>query len=218
MEPIISNILFVGKGVGVTLQLLLGGLVIGLALGIPLSVLRYGGIATRLINAYVSILRGTPLLLQLSIVYFTTPGLIGIKLDILTAGILTFGLNSSAYIAEILRGGIESLPKGQFEAAQTLQIPTYYMWKDIILPQVIRNILPSMINEVIALLKETALIATIGGMDIMRTAQLIAAEQFTYFMPLCIAGAYYYGLVFLIEFVGKKIEKGGYNVKSSPSI
>lgn len=208
MDKLISYVLFIGTGVTVTLGLLIGGLLLGLTLGITLSVLRYKKIGASVINALISMVRGTPLILQLSIVYFSAPSLIGMRLNILTAGILTFGLNSSAYIAEIVRAGIQSLPKGQFEAAKTLEIPSFYMWKDIILPQVTKNILPAMVGEVIALLKETALIATIGGMDIMRMAQMLAAEQFTYFMPLCIAGVYYYGLVLLIEFAGKKIEQG----------
>jgi polar amino acid transport system permease protein len=123
-------------------------------------------------------------------------------------------LNSSAYIAEILRAGIESVPKGQFEAAKTLEVPNYYIWKDIILPQVMRNIFPSLINEVIALLKETALIGTISGMDLMRMAQTLGAEQFTYFMPLCIAAAYYYVLVLIIEYAGKIVEKGQWYAKN----
>lgn len=208
MDKLISYVLFIGSGVTVSLGLLIGGLLLGLTLGITLSVLRYKKIGASVINALISIVRGTPLILQLSFVYFSAPTLIGMRLNILTAGILTFGFNSSAYIAEIVRAGIQSLPKGQFEAAKTLEIPSFYMWKDIILPQVIKNILPTMVGEVIALLKETALIATIGGMDIMRMAQMLAAEQFTYFMPLCIAGVYYYGLVLLIEFAGKKIEQG----------
>ena len=208
MDKLISYILFIGTGITLTLGLLIGGLLLGLTLGITLSVLRYNKVGAGVINALISILRGTPLILQLSFVYFSAPNIIGIRLNILTAGILTFGFNSSAYIAEIVRSGIQSLPKGQFEAAKTLGVPSFYMWKDIILPQVIKNILPAMIGEVIALLKETALIATIGGMDIMRTAQTVAAEQFTYFTPLCIAGAYYYLLVLLIEFIGKKIEQG----------
>jgi polar amino acid transport system permease protein len=209
MEKLISHIIFVGKGIVITGELLIGGILIGVLLGAFLAILRYKGICIILVNRVISILRGTPLILQLSIVYFSVPSLMGIKLDIVTAGIFTFGINSSAYIAEILRAGIESLPKGQFEAAKTLKIPGYYMWKDIILPQVIKNVLPTMVNEVIAVLKETALIATIGGMDLMRSAQVLAAEQFTYFMPLCIAGAYYYGLVLLIEYAGKKIEQRG---------
>lgn len=215
MDKLISYIFFIGSGVAFTLGLLIGGLLLGLTLGITLSVLRYNKVCAGLINLVISIVRGTPLILQLSLVYFSAPSLIGIRLDILSAGILTFGFNSSAYIAEIVRAGIQSLPQGQFEAAKTLEIPSFYMWKDIILPQVIQNILPAMVGEVIALLKETALIATIGGMDIMRSAQTLAAEQFTYFMPLCIAGFYYYTLVLLIEFVGKKIEQGGEHAQNS---
>ena len=209
MAELTQQLLFVGTGIILTLQLLIGGLSIGLVLGTLLSLLRYNGIASMLITQLVSVLRGTPLLLQLSFIYYVVPTFLGIKLTVITAGIISFGLNSSAYIAEILRSGIENLPKGQFEAAQTLQIPSFYMWKDLILPQVIKNILPAMISEVIALLKETALIATIGGMDIMRRAQTLAAEQFTYFLPLCLAGCYYYGLVLLIESIGKKLEKRG---------
>ncbi|KTD02041.1 amino acid ABC transporter permease [Legionella feeleii] len=211
MDELKQNLLFIGQGTVLTLELLAGGMLIGILLGTILAILRYNGMAKLLINRFVSIIRGTPLILQLSFIYFAVPGLLGLRPDILVAGILTFGLNSSAYIAEILRSGIDSLPKGQFEAAKTLQIPTFYLWKDIILPQVIKNILPALINEMIALLKETALISTIGGMDLMRKAQSIAAEQFTYFLPLCIAGCYYYGLVLLIEYLGKKIEQGGHD-------
>jgi len=213
MEGVVEYTLFIGVGVFLTLQLLAGSIVIGLFCGTLLSILRYKGIFVPAINRYISIIRGTPVILQLSFVYFSVPGLIGVKLTILMAGIITFGLNSSAYIAEVLRSGIESLPKGQFEAAQTLQIRTFYMWKDIILPQVMRNILPSLINETIALLKETALISTLGGMDVMRRAQSVASEQFTYFTPLCIAGFYYYGLILFIEYIGKKIEQRGYHAK-----
>ncbi len=207
MEELSSNMLFIATGIWFTLQLLFGGIFIGIVLGTAFAVLRYNNIATVVINRIISVLRGTPLILQLSLIYFSMPNLIGVKLTIVSAGIITFGLNSSAYIAEILRSGIESLPKGQFEAAKTLQIPNFYMWKDIILPQVIRNILPSMVSEVITLLKETALISTIGGMDIMRRSQAVAAEQFTYFLPLCIAGLYYYSLVLLIEYIGNKYAK-----------
>ncbi|MBA4749539.1 MAG: amino acid ABC transporter permease [Alphaproteobacteria bacterium] len=209
LDTLIPALAFIGQGALMTLTLLLGGLMLGLALAIIWSIMRYRNMGTPLIKGLVSFLRGTPLILQLSFVYFAAPTLVGIKLDILGAGILTFGLNSGAYLSEILRSGLESLPKGQFEAARTLQIPAFPLWKDIILPQVIQAILPSLTNEAIALLKETALISTIGGMDIMRRAQAVAAEKFTYFMPLCLAAVYYYGLVLLIEYIGKQIEKRG---------
>ncbi|KGP63064.1 glutamine ABC transporter permease [Legionella norrlandica] len=209
MTEFVQNIFFIGKGIALTLQLLIGGMLIGIALGTLWSIGRYQGIACFSINRFISIMRGTPLILQLSFIYFSFPSLLGMRPSILMAGIIAFGLNSSAYLAEILRAGIESLPKGQFEAAATLQVPTFYLWKDIILPQVIKNIFPAIVNETIALLKETALISTIGGLDLMRQAQSVAAQQFTYFMPLCIAGIYYYGLVLLIELLGKVVEKRG---------
>lgn len=214
MEAIIIDLLFIAEGVFLTLRLLFGGIAIGLILGVFLAISRYNKIAAFFVKRIISILRGTPLILQLSFIYFALPSLVGIKISIEAAGIISFGLNSSAYIAEILRSGIEALPKGQFEAAKTLQIPKFFMWKDIILPQVARNIFPSIVNEIISLLKETALISVIGGMDIMRRYQALAAEKFTYFMPLCIAGLYYYMLVLLIEFIGRKIEQGGHNVKN----
>ncbi|MDR0406622.1 MAG: amino acid ABC transporter permease [Holosporales bacterium] len=207
MEKLISHFWYVGIGLLSTLELLAGGFLIGITLGVSLSILRYNGIGAPIIKGFISVIRGTPLILQLSLIYFTTPSIIGIKLSTLSAGIIAFGFNSAAYIAELLRAGIENLPKGQFEAAQTLGIPRFYMWKDIILPQVIMNIFPAIINEGIALLKETALISTIGGLDIMRASQMLAAEQFEYFTPLCIAGTYYYVLVLLIEYMGKRIER-----------
>ncbi|MDR1907023.1 MAG: amino acid ABC transporter permease [Puniceicoccales bacterium] len=215
MNKIISNFLSIGSGIGLTLKLTFGGVFVGIVGGTLLSVLRHSGMGKPIINVIISVLRGTPLLLQLSFIYFITPDIMGFRLDLLSAGVLAFGINSSAYVAEIVRAGIESLPKGQFEAAQTLEIPRFYMWKDIILPQVMANIFPAMVNEVIALLKETALIAMIGGMDIMRRAQTVAVEQYEYFMPLCIAGVYYYGLVVLIGFAGKKIEKRKFYVENS---
>ncbi len=209
MKELIQHIVFVGNGLYLTLELLSGGLLIGVVLGVTWAIARQQAMAQMLINSLISLLRGTPLILQLSLIYFSVPALLGIRPSIVSAGILAFGLNSSAYFAEIFRAGIESLPKGQFEAAKTLNIPAFYLWKDIILPQVLKNTYPALINELIALLKETALISTIGGMDLMRHSQSLAAEQFSYFLPLCIAGAYYYGLVLTIETLSKRLTKRG---------
>ena len=207
MEKIIYYLYFIGSGISMTMELLIFSLIVGAVLGVSFSILHYQGIFVKTIDRFVSIVRGTPLILQLSFVYFLAPSLIGIKLGVVAAGIVTFGLNSSAYLSEILRSGIEHLPKGQFEAAKTLQIPAFYTWKDIILPQVFKNVWPVIVNEDITLLKETALISTIGGMDLMRKAQMLSAEEFTYFAPICIAGLYYYGLVLLIEYIGRTVER-----------
>lgn len=208
MDELIQNVVFIGEGIKLTLLLLCGGLVFGLVFGTVLSILRYNGVGRSAINRFISVMRGTPVILQLSVVYFSFPALTGLQVTVLVAGVLTFGLNSSAYIAEIIRAGLNSLPKGQFEAAASLHVPRWHMWKDIILPQVMNNTLPALLNETIALLKETALISTIGGMDLMRNAQSAAAEHFTYFLPLCIAGGYYYVLVLLIEYAGSKYSTG----------
>ncbi len=128
-------------------------------------------------------------------------------MSVLVAGVLTLGINSAAYLAEILRSGLQSLPKGQFEVCQALGISKWYTWKDIILPQVFRNVFPSLINEIVTLTKETALVSVLGEMDIMRRAQTLAAETYNYFEPMCLAGIIYYLLIKTIEFIGKKLEQ-----------
>lgn len=207
MNDIAYHFLFIGKGVFVTLKLLFGGICIGIIISTLLSVMCHKKILTPIYNIFISILRGTPILLQLSFFCFIIPGLLGIRIDVVTCGIVTLGINSSAYLAEIFRAGIESISKGQFEAAKSLHIPNFYMWKDIIFPQVFKNILPALTGECISLLKETAIISTVGGLDLMRLSQILSAEKFTYFVPLCIAGFYYYILGILIAYTGKKIEK-----------
>ena len=206
-QKFLDNVLFIGSGLPLTFVLLFGAIFLGIGLGAILAISRHNNLFNKTINVFISIVRGTPLILQISLIYFSVPSFFHIQLNLITSGILAFGLNSSAYVSEILRSGIESIPKGQFEAAKTLNIPLYYTWKDIILPQVIRNILPALTNEIITLFKDTALISTIGGLDVMRKSQVLSAAEFTYFMPLFIAGFYYYIFILIIEFLSKKIEK-----------
>jgi polar amino acid transport system permease protein len=206
VSKIVADFLFIGSGIVLTLELLVGSIFIGLVVGGLFAVARACCICKTAINCIVSVVRGTPVILQLSFFYFAVPQIFGCKLGIVLTGIIAFGINSSAYVSEILRAGIESLPKGQFEVSRSLGIPAFHMWKDIILPQVVMNIFPTFINETVTLLKETALVATIGGMDVMRRSQVIAAEQYEYFIPLSIAAFIYYLFVLLIEFIGRKVE------------
>lgn len=154
---------------------------------------------------YISIFRGTPLLIQLSMIYFILP-MYGINITVFIAGIAAFSLNSAAYVAEIIRSGINSIDKGQIEAARSLSIPYYDTMKDIILPQAFRNILPALVNEVVNLLKETAIISVIGGMDLMRRAQIVSSETYDYFTPLVTAAITYYVLVVIFSSVAKIVE------------
>lgn len=204
-----SSIYFIMQGMVVTLKYSIVSVLLGLIIGILLAICKVSkSCALRLFaNFYTSVFRGTPLLIQLSIIYFGLPSVIGIKLGVFVAGSTAFSLNSGAYVSEIIRAGINSVDKGQIEAAKALAIPERLMMKDIILPQAIRNILPSLVNELITLIKESSIISMIGEMDLMRRAQLVSAEHLTFFTPMLIAGLCYYVMVIIISKLAKIIEK-----------
>lgn len=203
-----SSILYIAGGIIVTLQYTLISVTFGFLLGALLALCNISHIRALNIfaSAYVSIFRGTPLLIQLSLIYFAVPTLTGYQMSVFVAGIIAFSLNSAAYVSEIIRAGIGSIDKGQFEAAKALGVPYPYMMKDIILPQALKNILPALVNEAVNLLKESAIISVIGGADLMRRAQTVAAEQYSYFGPLLIASAFYYILVMLFSYFAKILE------------
>lgn len=201
--------IFIVKGVWVTMKYSVISVFFGLFIGsilafckvLELNFLRFTA------HAYTSVFRGTPVLIQLSIVYFALPSLIGIKLNVFLAGIIAFSLNSGAYISEIIRAGIESVNPGQIEAAKALGISPILRMKDIILPQAFRYILPALVNELINLVKESALISVVGEMDLMRRAQVVSANTFDFFMPMLTAAATYYVLVLIISSFAMALER-----------
>jgi len=205
----LPSILFIVKGSIVTLKYSIISVCFGLIIGVFLAILKVSKIFMLRLFAdfYTSIFRGTPLLIQLSIIYFGLPIVIGVKLGVFSAGIIAFSLNSGAYVSEIIRAGINSVDKGQFEAAKALGIPEALMMKDIILPQAIRTILPSLVNELINLIKESAIISMIGEMDLTKRAQLVSAETFNFFAPMLVAAASYYILILIISKLAKLLEK-----------
>ena len=160
-----------------------------------------------LAKAYISIFRGTPLLVQLMLIYFATPQLTSYTISALEAGVLSFGLNSAAYISEALRGGILAVDKGQWEGATSLGVPKHRFLLDIILPQDIKNALPSLVNESIMLLKDSSLVSVIGVADTLRWADLIQAKTFRAFEAFIVAAAVYYVLVMALNFLGSLLEK-----------
>lgn len=155
---------------------------------------------------YVSIFRGTPIIVQLSMIYFALPMVTGCDISAFTSGILAFSLNSGAYLSETIRTGILSVDKGQKEAALALGLSKKLIMKDIILPQALRNILPALVNEVINLLKESAIVSVIGESDIMRRAQIVTAAEYSYFAPYLVAALCYYILVLILTFFAKLLE------------
>jgi His/Glu/Gln/Arg/opine family amino acid ABC transporter permease subunit len=209
LTQIFESFQFISKGIVTTLEYTAIAALGGFFLGLIIALLKVGtnSFGVRAAQFYTSVFRGTPMLLQLSLVYFGIPSLTSYKISPLVAGTIAFSLNSAAYVSEIIRSGIQSIDKGQFEASHALNIPRFLMMKDIILPQAIRNVLPALVNEIINLLKETALISTIGEADIMRRAQLVASETFTYFEPLLIAAACYYFVVMGLSSFAKYLEK-----------
>ncbi|WP_155219660.1 amino acid ABC transporter permease [Terrilactibacillus tamarindi] len=206
---IASSIPYIINGVWTTLEIALVSAIIGFVLGVILSLFKIGNIKILawLSDFYTSIFRGTPLILQLTLVYFATPQLIGYDISAFLAAIITFGFNSGAYMSEIIRSGINAVDKGQFEAAGALGVPYWSMMKDIILPQAIKKILPAMMNEFITLTKESAIVSTIGVLDLMRRAQVVAAENSLYFPPLIVSFAVYYVLVMILTILGRLFER-----------
>lgn len=200
---------FILQGVIVTLEYSVMGVFLGLILGALLAICKIVDIKPLKFFAYgyTSIFRGTPLLIQLTIIYFGLPGLLGLKLSVFQAGVMAFSLNSGAYVSEVIRAGIVSVDNGQIEAAKALGITPVLRMKDIILPQAFRNILPALVNELINLVKESALISIIGGMDLMRRAQVVSAETYTFFTPMLTAATAYYILVLVISSFAMILEK-----------
>jgi polar amino acid transport system permease protein len=200
---------FIIQGVFITLKYSVVAVCLGMIIGTALAICKISDIKSLRLFAYsyTSIFRGTPLLIQLMIVYFGLPGLLGIKLSVFTSGVLAFSFNSGAYVSEIIRAGINSVDKGQVEAAKALGITPILRMKDIIIPQAFRSILPALVNELINLVKESALISVIGEMDLMRRAQIVSSDTYLFFIPMLTAAAVYYVLVLVISSFAKLLEK-----------
>ena len=200
---------FILQGIKATLLVTFLSVILGFIWGSVLALIKISkfGPLYWFAVAYTSIFRGTPLILQLTLVYFATPQLTGYNISQLEAAVLTFTLNSGAYISETIRGGILAVDKGQWEAAKALGVPYRRMMLDIILPQGVKNILPALVNETIALLKESALVSTIGLADIMQNANVVKGTTFRYFEPYLIAGACYYVMVMLLTWVARIVER-----------
>ena len=195
-------------GIPVTLAFSVTSALIGFTWGTVLSIFKITNLKPLkwFADAYTSVFRGTPLILQLAIIYFATPQLTGFTPSGFQAGVATFALNSAAYSSETIRGGIMAVDKGQREAAMTLGVAYPVMMWDIILPQAFKNILPALVNEMIALLKDSALVSTVGALDLMRRGQVVAAEKFIYFEPLIFVAIIYYLMVIALTSVAKNLE------------
>lgn len=204
-------LLQLGKGMIVSVEIFVLTLLFSLPLGLIVAFGRMSKnfLVRTITKIYISIMRGTPLMLQLLVVYFGPYYAFRIKIGAgyrFVAVILAFAINYAAYFAEIYRSGIESMPVGQYEAAKVLGYGKAQTFFKIILPQVIKRILPSVTNEIITLVKDTSLAFAIAQAEMFTVAKQIAAAQTT-IMPLMTAGVFYYIFNLIVAVVMEKIEK-----------
>ena len=200
-----------GSGMVKTVSIFLLTLLFSLPLGLIFSFGRMSGRGPvrGIAKFYISVMRGTPLMLQLIVVYFGPYYLFHVRISAayrFIAVIIGFAVNYAAYFAEIYRGGIESMPKGQYEAAQVLGYSKMQTFFRIILPQVVKRILPSVTNEIITLVKDTSLAFVIAVAEMFTVAKQIAAAETTV-VPLMIAGVYYYVFNLAVALAMERIEK-----------
>ncbi|MEE4188528.1 MAG: amino acid ABC transporter permease [Roseobacter sp.] len=168
------------KGAWVTLQVTVTGFILSITLAVILTLLREtvnNRVLNGIIAVYISFIRGTPFLVQIFLIYYVLP-VAGIDIGPLTAGILALTLNSAAFVVEILRGGLASVPKGQFEAARALGLKRRALWAKVILPQTFIASIPALVNEFTQVLKATALLSTITIVELMRVSQQIFSRNF----------------------------------------
>ncbi len=177
-------------------------------LGLPIAAARMSGFKplSILANAFLLIIRGTPLMLQLIVVYFGPYYIFNFSWNRFTAAIIALSVNYACYFAEIYRGGIQSIPRGQYEAAKVLGYSKAQTFFKIVLPQVVKRIVPPMGNEVITLVKDTALVSVIGVVELLRTAQTHSSRLFST-TPVFIAGLFYFIMNWIVTAVFILIEK-----------
>ena len=196
-------------GLSVTLEVTGAALVLAFALGAVIAVLKV--LPCRPLRAaldfYTSVFRGVPLIVLLFIAYFATPQLTGYKISMFAAAMLTLGLNGSATVSETLRGGIEGVDTGQYDAAKSLGLTYVQMMRQVIIPQALRSVAPALVNEVITVLKSSSLVATIGLMDMMRAAQSVQALTYRAFEPFLLVAIVYYVIVMCLVAVANTLER-----------
>lgn len=200
-----------GQGFGVTLQIFFLTLVGSLPLGVVVALARMSRVKpiAWIMKFYISVMRGTPLMLQMFFIYFAPYYIFGIPLSMeskFSATIVAFIINYAAYFAEIYRSGIQSIPCGQYEAAEVLGYSRLQTFMKIVLPQVIKRILPAMGNEIITLVKDTSLAFAIGVAEMFSTAKALVASQVS-MLPFVFAAVFYWVFNFVVEVVLGRVEK-----------
>jgi His/Glu/Gln/Arg/opine family amino acid ABC transporter permease subunit len=197
------------SGAAVTLCVAVLGAVFGIGVGLGLLFLRNGRwVPMRWIAlTYLSFVRGTPLLVQIFLIYYALPGLIGIDVPAFPAGVIALSLNSGAFMSEILRGGLSAIPRNQLEAAQALGLSRFDVWSRVILPQLARLVLPPMVNELAMLVHASALLSVIAIVDLMRAAQNVMNTTHQPVEALAVAAVIYFVALFALGHGVRALER-----------
>ena len=197
-----------------TFLIALIGFVIGFLLGSILAIFkllpqnkRWCRVLSKIADIYIAIFRGTPIVVQLLVAYYFLLPLLGIKATGLSVAEVVFGLNSAAYVAEIMRGGILSVDKGQMEAGRSLGFNYAKTMFYIVLPQAIKNILPTLGNELITLIKETSVVSFVGAIDLFTAFSYIASKNYEYMIPYLMMALIYIVIVVILTLLIKLIER-----------
>ena len=203
--------MYIVRGLGVTMEITLMAIAIGVVIGFIIAIVRSTHDKTgnmKVLNAvcqlYLTVIRGTPVMVQLLIMYYIV--LTSVRSKIVVAG-LAFGINSGAYVAEIVRGGIQSIDNGQFEAGRSLGFNYIQTMWYIILPQVFKSVLPALANEAIALLKETSICGYIALQDLTKGGDIIRSQTYNAYIPLLSVAAVYLIIVMLFSYLVKLLER-----------
>ena len=198
------------EGAGVTLGLFVVTLALSLPLGLALALARLSrwGALRRAVSGFVWLMRGTPLMLQLLFVYYALPfvPVIGVRLPDYPAAVVAFTLNYAAYFAEVLRAGIQSIDRGQYEGAKALGMSYPQTMRRIVMPQVWRNTLPPLANETITLVKDTSLIYVLALNDLLRAARGIVQRDFS-ITPFVVAAAFYLLMTLVLTWIFQRLER-----------
>jgi len=196
------------SGLGYTLLISLFSVLLGLVIGILMALMRLSKskILRAVSGIYIDIIRGTPTMVQLLIIYFVI--FANVHIDKCVVGFIAFGINSGAYIAEIVRGGILSVNIGQTEAGRSLGMTHKQTMASIVMPQAMKNILPALGNEFVVLIKETAVIGMIANIDLVGAARKVQSLTYDYLIPLLSIAVIYYVVIKIISTLLSKVEKG----------
>ncbi|MGM9930985.1 MULTISPECIES: amino acid ABC transporter substrate-binding protein/permease [Bacillaceae] len=204
------------KGLKMTLILTVVSLIIASILGVLFGLCRvaHNSVLRAIGTIYVDIFRGTPLIVQAFFIYFGLPAALDFRISAVTAGIITLSLNAGAYMAEIVRGGIESVDKGQMEAARSLGLPYKTAMAKVILPQAIRLMIPSIINQFIITLKDTSILSIIGINELTQSGKIIIARNLESFQMWLIVGVMYFIIIMILTKVSNRMERKIQNGKA----